>query len=49
LENQAYQYYDNSQNAIRNSSTTTTTTRAKGDDEKQQEFSEGLKRTKEDA
>jgi hypothetical protein len=33
LEDQAYEYYDNSQNAIRNNSTTTIT-RAKGDDEK---------------
>ncbi len=49
LEDQAYEYYDNSQNAIGNNSTTTTITRAKGDDEKQHEFSKGLKRTKEDA
>jgi hypothetical protein len=49
LEDQAYECYDNSQNAIGNSSTTTTLTRAKGDDDKQHEFLEGLKRTKEDA
>ncbi len=48
LENQAYEYYDNSQNVITNNSTTTTITRAKGDDEKQQEFLEGLKRIKKD-
>jgi len=34
LEDQAYEYYDNSQNAIGNTSTTTIITRAKGDDEK---------------
>jgi hypothetical protein len=46
LEDQAYEYYDNSQNAIGNNSTTIT--RTKGDDEKQQKFSKGLKRVKED-
>jgi enoyl-[acyl-carrier-protein] reductase (NADH) len=46
LEDQAYEYYDNSQNVIKNNSTTIT--RAKGDDDKQHEFSESLKRIKED-
>jgi hypothetical protein len=38
LEDQAYEYYDNSQNAIGSNSTTTIITRAKGDDENNRSF-----------